>query len=271
MQGNDMSNAVLKTRSTTPRKRHHDAGRNIPIVPPKSRALPVAETIQVEVAQLAAAEHPHWYRSDAYELWNALTHGAGLVMAMLGAIVMGTAVYTTGDPWRIAGCGVFVATMMAVYAASTLSHSGFASQWRTFLRRVDQGVIYLLVVGTYTPFGLAYLRTGAGWLLLVVLWTGAIAGLVSKVCFSHRLDSGLIWTYVTLGVLPTITIPWLMGVLPAITSFWMFLGGGFYLVGTIFLVNDSRSRPFHAIWHLLVIAGSACHFMGILAAVTAAG
>jgi hemolysin III len=131
-------------------------------------------------------------------------------------------------------------------------------------------VIYLLVVGTYTPFGLAYLRTGAGWLLLAALWTGAIAGFLSKVFFAHRIDSGLIWTYVILGLLPTVTIPWLWGAIPAITSLWMFLGGAFYLVGTIFLLNDSRRRPFHAIWHLLVIAGSTCHFMAILAAVARA-
>ena len=266
-----MPNAVLKARSTAARKRRHDAGRDIPIVPPKSRALPVEETVQPVLAQpVVVPQHPAWYRSDAYELWNALTHGAGLALSIIGALVMGAAVYTTGDPWRIAGCGVFVATMMAVYAASTLSHSGFASRWRTFLRRVDQGVIYLLVVGTYTPFALAFLRTGPGWFLLATLWVGAIIGCLSKVLFGHRLESGLIWTYVTLGVLPTITIPWLWGTIPAITSVWMFLGGGFYLAGTIFLLNDSRRRPFHAIWHLLVIAGSTCHFMGILSAVARA-
>ena len=54
------------------------------------------------------SQYPAWYRSDAYELVNATTHGAGLVLSMVGALVMST-VLTTGDPWRIAGCGVFVA------------------------------------------------------------------------------------------------------------------------------------------------------------------
>jgi hemolysin III len=216
---------------------------------------------------LSAAHWPAWYRSEAYELVNALTHGTGLLLSILGAVLMGAAVLTTGDVWRIAGCGVFVFAMMAVYAASTLSHSGFAIRWRGFLRRVDQGVIYLLVVGTYTPFGLAYLRTGAGWLLLVALWTGAIAGLVSKIWFSHRLDSCLVWTYIVLGALPTLTIPWLWNSVPAGTGPWMFAGGLFYLAGTIFLINDVRWRPFHAIWHLLVMAGTTCHFVAILWAV----
>jgi hemolysin III len=265
-----MSNAVLKTRRAPVRKQRRDAGRNVSSVPPKACAPTLRIVPQPEETPTAIAEHPAWYRSDAYELWNALTHGAGLVLSIVGALVMGVMVLSTGDPWRIAGCGVFVAAMMTVYAASTLSHAGFASRWRTFLRRIDQGTIYLLVVGTYTPFGLAFLRSGAGWFLLAVLWIGAIVGFLSKVLFAHRIDSGLIWTYVTLGVLPTITIPWLWNVIPAGTGPWMFLGGAFYLVGTFFLINDARVKPFHAIWHLLVIAGSACHFLGILSAVASA-
>jgi hemolysin III len=239
-------------------------------VPAKSRALTLKFAPQPEETPAAAPAHPAWYRSDAYELWNALTHGAGLALSIVGALVMGATVYTTGDPWRIAGCGVFVAAMMAVYAASTLSHSGFAARWRTSLRRLDQGVIYFLVVATYTPFGLAYLRTGAGWLLLAALWTGATAGFLSKFFFTHRLDANLLWTYVLLGALPTVTIPWLWNDVPIGATLWMFFGGICYLLGTIFLINDARKKPFHAIWHLLVIAGSVCHFLGILSSVASA-
>jgi hemolysin III len=66
------------------------------------------------------------------------------------------------------------------------------------------------------------------------------------------------------------TIPWLWPMVPAGTGPWMFLGGMCYLVGTVFLINDSRVRHFHAVWHLLVIAGTTCHFLGILSAVASA-
>lgn len=266
-----MSNAVLRTRQTSVRKHRHVVSTNGTSAPRKTDRLHPAITNQsAPEPPVRELEHPAWYRSDAYEFVNALTHGAGLALSIVGALVMGGMVLSTGDPWRIAGCGVFVGAMMAVYTASTLSHSGFAARWRSFFRRLDQGTIYLLVVGTYTPFGLAFLRNGAGWFLLVVLWIGAIVGFASKVLFAHRLDSGLIWTYVTLGVLPTITIPWLWNTIPAGTGPWMFLGGAFYLAGTYFLINDHRVKPFHAIWHLLVIAGTACHFLGILSAVASA-
>ncbi len=267
-----MSSAVLKTRRAPLRKRRPNAGPIVSNVPHKSRALPLLNASQSKPAAAATTQqHPAWYRSDAYEFMNALTHGAGLALSVVGALVMGVTVATSGDAWRIAGCGLFVASMLAVYATSTLSHSSFAAHWRDFLRRLDQGVIYFLVVATYTPFGLAYLRTGAGWLLLAALWTGAIVGFVSKMLFAHRLDTGLLWTYVALGVLPTITIPWLWPHVPPGTGPWMFAGGMFYLVGTIFLINDARVRHFHTVWHLLVIAGSACHFLGILSAVASAG
>ncbi len=215
--------------------------------------------------------YAEWQRSAPDETVNALTHGAGLMMAIIGAIVMAATLWGHGDGWRIAGCGVFLASMLAVYAASTLSHSISHPRWKYLFRRVDQGVIYLLVVGTYTPFGLAYLRTGAGWLLLAALWAGAVAGFFAKVVFAHRVNDGSIWTYVVLGLLPTVVIPWLWNSVPAGTTAWMAVGGICYLVGTFFLSFDARVRHFHAVWHLLVIAGTTCHFLGILAAVARAG
>jgi hemolysin III len=261
-----MSNTALKARPMPTRKQRRTASPNIASLSNASYARPKSEVCQAA----ATPQYPAWYRSNEYELVNALTHGTGLVLALVGALVMGIVVASTGDVWRIIGCGIFVGSMIAVYAASTLSHSGFAARWRTFFRRLDQGVIYFLVVATYTPFGLAYLRTGAGWLLLAALWTGAIVGFLSKFVLAHRLDSNLLWTYVVLGVLPMITIPWLWSVVPLAATFWMIVGGACYLGGTIFLKNDARKRHFHAVWHVLVIAGTACHFLGILSAVASA-
>ena len=188
-----------------------------------------------------------WQRTEVDEFINTITHGIGFMLAVIGALVMGGIVWRYGDVWQMAGCGVFVASLVAVYAASTLSHSCSSLRWKSFFRRLDQGVIYFLVVATYTPFGLGYLRTGAGWLLLAALWMGTLAGFLSKVLFAHRVDASSIWTYVALGVLPTITVPWLWTMVPAGTGPWMFLGGICYLLGTIFLVNDTRVRHFHAV------------------------
>jgi len=218
----------------------------------------------------ALVHHSAWRRSATDELVNALTHALGFVLAVVGGLVMVVNVMAHGDPWRIAGCGVFVASLVAVYAASTLSHSSTSVRWKAFFRRLDQGFIYLLIVGTYTPFGLAYWRTPAGWLLLGALWTVAVLGFFSKIFLGHRVHSVSMWSYITLGWLPVLAVPSMVHSVPLVIGGWMLVGGLCYTAGTFFLVFDTRVRHFHAVWHLLVIAGSAFHFLGIFSAVASA-
>ncbi len=217
------------------------------------------------------SQHPVWQRTDAEEFINTLTHGLGLVLAVIGALIMGWSVRQYGDAWRMAGCGIFAASLVAVYAASTLSHSCSNVRWKSFFRRLDQGFIYFLIVATYTPFGLAYFRTGVGWLLLITLWTAALFGFFSKVVFAHRVHQISIWTYVALGWIPWVALPALKNTVPIVSGWWMLGGGMCYLLGTLFLWYDARVRHFHAVWHLLVIAGSVCHFLAIFESVARAG
>ena len=205
-----------------------------------------------------------WRRFDADELVNAATHGLGLALSLCGAIVMVASVLTQGDAWRVAGCGVYLASLVAVYAMSTLSHAFTAPQLRSLFRRLDQGFIYLLIVATYTPFSLAYLRTWPWWTLLGVMWAIALWGFASKVLFAHRVEAVRIWPCIVLGWLPIIAAPSLMHMIPVAVLWWMLAGGLFYSLGTLFLIYDNKARFFHAIWHLFVIGGSACHFLAIL-------
>lgn len=212
-------------------------------------------------------QHAVWQRSTREEFVNTLTHACGFLLAVAGGLLMIWSVLRHGDIWRILGCGVFAASLMAVYAASTLSHSVTCVRWKGFFRQLDQGCIYFLIVATYTPFGLAYLRTGAGWMLLGGLWTAAFLGFFSKVVLAHRVHDISMWTYIALGWLPLIAVPTLRHTVPVDSSGWMFGGGACYLLGTFFLFYDARVRHFHAIWHVLVIAGSVCHFLGIMESV----
>jgi hemolysin III len=208
-------------------------------------------------------QHAVWQRTGDEEFINTLTHGFGLVLAVLGGLAMIWSVLRHGDFWHITGCGIFAVSLIAVYAASTLSHSATSVEWKSLFRRLDQGCIYFLIVATYTPFGLAYLRTDGGWMLLGGLWTAAIVGFFSKVVLAHRVHDISMWTYIVLGWLPLIAVPMLRQTVPVDSTMWMLVGGACYLFGTFFLFFDTRVRHFHAVWHLLVIAGSLCHFLGI--------
>jgi hemolysin III len=197
------------------------------------------------------------------ELVNAVTHGIGLVLSIVGAIVLIARSHSQGDAYLVAGCTVFSMTLIAVYAASTLSHVPSGPRLRHLLRRLDQGSIYLLIVGTCMPFALVYLRTGWWFLFFGVMWTVALCGFVSKTMFSHRLEGVALWIYVLLGWIPIVTAPSLIQVLPAAALWWMLVGGLCYTCGTLFLVYDNRHPLFHGVWHMFVIAGSSCHFVAI--------
>lgn len=198
------------------------------------------------------------------ERLNILTHGLGFALAIPAALYL-TFVATRGaDPWRIAGCAAFGGCLVALYGASFLSHLFATHDKRAVFRSLDQGCIYLLIVATYTPFSLAHLRTPAWWAFLSALWMLAWLGFASKVFFGHRVEAVSLWIYVALGWAPIIAAPALVGDIPNAALYWMLAGGLFYTGGTAFLVFDRYAYWFHAIWHLMVIAGSACHYYAIL-------
>ena len=202
--------------------------------------------------------------SQAEELVNAVTHGIGLVLSIMGAIVLIAHSHSQGNAYLVVGCTVFSMTLIAVYAASTLSHTPLGPRLRHLFRRLDQGFIYLLIVGTCMPFALVYLRTGWWFLFFGVMWTVALWGFVSKTLFSHRVDTVAVWIYVLLGWMPIATVPSLLEVVPAAALWWMLVGGLCYTCGTLFLVYDNRHPFFHGVWHMFVLAGSTCHFLTIL-------
>jgi hemolysin III len=207
------------------------------------------------------------FRPKADELLNSLTHGIGFLLSVVGAVVLIGQVVTHGDAWRCTGCGIYAVALMGVYACSTLSHSTTEPEMKRWFRILDQAFIYLLIVGTYTPFALAYLRT-TGWLtFLAAMWAIAILGFLSKLLLAHRVDAVAVWIYVALGWMPLVAAIPLVDIAPIFALWWMFAGGLCYTLGTAFLMNDHRVPRFHAIWHLMVIAGSAFHFFAILHAV----
>lgn len=208
-------------------------------------------------------------RSPLEELVNSLTHGVGLIFSLAGALILFLSIEPL-DPWRVAGCGIFAASLVAVYAASTLSHAVASPKLRHTFRTLDQSCIYLLIVGTYTPFALEYLRFGAWLFFLMLLWMIALVGFCSKMFFAHRINAVTIWSYLLLGWLPILPTNAYFSLVPMGALTWILIGGLCYTCGTLFLILDHRRFQFHAIWHLFVVAGSACHYGAVLTFVASA-
>jgi len=198
------------------------------------------------------------------EFANTVTHGFGLLLSVVGTVVLMSIAISHGNAWRLMGCGLFSVSLISVYAASTLSHAVSNPPLRKWFRALDQGLIYLLIVGSYTPFALVYHNTGWWPLFLGLMWIIALIGFISKILYTHRLFNVPLWSYLLLGWLPVIPTFVNYGSVPTDVWRWIIAGGICYTVGTIFLVVDIKRFHFHAIWHLFVIAGSVCHFLGIL-------
>lgn len=194
------------------------------------------------------------------ELVNTITHGLGFVLSLIGAIALVAAARSI-EPGLAISCVVYAITLVVVYAISTLSHAVSQPRSKERLRAWDQGAIYLLIAGTYTPFACLYLPSPARVMVLAGLWSVAVVGFLSKVWWQHRVVEFKAQSYVWFGWLPALTV---MHQVSLACFSWMALGGLMYTVGTLFLVLDRQVRFFHATWHLFVMAGSACHYFAIM-------
>lgn len=199
-------------------------------------------------------------RPQREETANAITHGLATVLAVVGAVWLMVSVSGSGNPALIVACLVYAISMVGVFFCSTMSHLMKTSGSRRLFRKLDQAFIYLFIVATYTPFSVAFLDATLWWILLGAMWLVAITGFVSKIFRSHRIDTVSIWGYVALGWMPALGGLPLSRLAPAGASWGIVAGGVLYTIGTIFLFNDGKVWYFHAIWHLMVVAGAAVHW-----------
>ncbi len=193
------------------------------------------------------------------ETANQWTHGLGFVLSLGAAAVMVNAVWSQPDMLRTAGCLIYLATLVGLYAASTLSHSFEDPARRSFYRTLDQVCIFLLAAGSFTPFAMTHLRGGWGWGVFLAMWGLACVGIVVRLLRGEGAVAFLF--YVLLGWMPVLTLGRVFD-LGGSHGLALVIGGGLaYTGGLWFLVNDGRHRYLHAAWHLCTITGSACHFL----------
>jgi hemolysin III len=197
------------------------------------------------------------------ELLSALTHGLGLLISAAAVAYLLTFVLTLGSWPRLAACAVYGGTLIAMYAASTALHAAQRPDLKRRFQLCDHVAIYLLIAGTYTPFLAALRENGTGLFMLASVWALAAAGITTKVKHADRLAETSPLPCLALGWLVLAVIKPLMSVLPVGGLILLVAGGISYSVGMIFYCQDDK-RFFHAIWHVLVMAGSAFHFAAIL-------
>jgi hemolysin III len=198
---------------------------------------------------------------------RALLHGVAALAAAIGVALLARA--ASGGRHLVAGL-IYSVTLVAMYTVSVLYHAvGWQDQRRLLVQRLDHSMIFLVVAGTFTPFGVVVLD---GWLrvvLLAVVWSTALVGITLKFILpriSTRLSVAL---QHAMGWLSLVAVPWIWQRLGAGAVWWLLAGGVAYSLGTVvFALRRPRLaiRTFshHELFHLLVIVGSVCHFLSVL-------
>ena len=202
------------------------------------------------------------------EIFNAVTHivgGAFGIVALALGIVFAS---IFNDVWAIVSVIVYGICMILAYTASSIYHFLRENRAKRLFRIFDHCTIFLLIVGTYTPFCLVTLRTvGAwGWALFGALWFLAVIGITLKAIFMHnkfvkRLGMAI---YLGMGWCAVIAIVPIIKVVHP-TGIWLTVAGGIvYTVGAVFYAFGRKARYIHSVWHLFVLAGTILHFFAIL-------
>ena len=195
---------------------------------------------------------------------NSVTHGLGLLASLVALPVLLFAASKQNDPIQVTAAAIYGASLVALYGASTLYHSFVHSPARRILRMIDHSMIYVLIAGSYTPFALGPLRGTLGYSLLAAAWVMAFVGIALKA----RRGIGRAWLtiapYIAMGWISVLAIRPMLANIGVTGVLWLLAGGIFYTGGVVFYANDKRMRYGHAMWHLCVLAGSACHFVAVL-------
>ncbi len=210
------------------------------------------------------AKHYHLISYSAgEELINRLTHGFAAILSLAGLVIMVVVTGRTGDSYRIVSASVFCGTLSLFYVISTLYHTFREPRVRYIFRILDHAGIFLVIAGSYTPFTLVSLREGNGWVLFYVVWGLALSGAIFKSFMTHRLAFLAPVFYIGMGWLIVVEFEALMNTVSLDGVVWLVAGGLFYSFGIIFYAID-RIPYNHAIWHVFVMAGSACHYLAVL-------
>ena len=197
------------------------------------------------------------------EVANCATHGLGLALSVAGFAALVVLAWGYGDAWHLTSCGVYGASLVALYLASTLYHGVRAPRAKQLLQALDHCGIYLLIAGTYTPFTLVTLRGPWGWTLFGLVWGLALAGILFRVLCGTRYRPLAVASYVMLGWLCVVAVKPILELVPLGALAWIAAGGLAYTTG-VFFFAAKRIPHHHAIWHLFVLGGSICHYVAVL-------
>lgn len=200
--------------------------------------------------------------SPLEESINIGSHKFGIFISSLALIALVLRAIQIGTAWHIISFSIFGLSLLSLYIASTIYHSSKTDKHRIRLRVFDHSSIYVLIAGTYTPYALVTLQGKIGWIIFGLTWGMALIGIILKLFFTGRFTIVSTLMYVFMGWIIIFAIKPLIAAFSVGGIRWLFLGGIAYTVGgTLYAIKKIKFN--HAIFHILVLVGSMCHFISI--------
>lgn len=198
---------------------------------------------------------------------SSLTHMVGAILAIpiLISLVYLSLEYAT--PWHALGFFVFGVSLFLLYAASATYHAVHAKESTIqFLRRIDHMMIFVLIAGTYTPICLVMLHGTVGIALLTLVWSMAIAGVLVKLFWLNAPRWLSTVLYVVMGWSALLVFKPILEIIPPKDFGLLLLGGILYTVGAVIYATKwpkitGKWIGFHEIFHIFVLAATACHVL----------
>ncbi|MDR2920812.1 MAG: hemolysin III family protein [Tannerella sp.] len=193
---------------------------------------------------------------------NALSHGLGILIGILGGGYLLQIAITSGNPWAVGSMLLYLLGMLASYISSTLYHACRPSPRKNLLRKFDHASIYLHIAGSYSPVTLVTLREAGywGWGLFSFIWLCAITGMILSF-YKLKAHSHLkTICYVVMACSIIVAFKPLYAIVPANFIYWLLAEGFFYIAGAVFY--SLHKMPYmHTVFHLFVLGGTICHMV----------
>ena len=200
---------------------------------------------------------------------SALTHFIAMLTAMVAATPLLIKAASVPGTMHLKALSVFIVSMILLYAASTVYHTFDISEHvNKLLRKIDHMMIFILIAGSYTPICLITLKGRTGLILLSIVWGIAIVGILIKAFWVYcpKWVSSIL--YIGMGWTCVLAFTQIFHSLSPAAFGWLLAGGIIYTIGGIIYalklpIFNSKHKNFgsHEIFHLFVMAGSACHFI----------
>ena len=201
--------------------------------------------------------------SISEEIANSITHGIGILLAIVAFETLTAFASIYGNIWHIISVSVYGVTLILLYTASTLYHSIQNPSTKNIFQALDHSSIYILIAGTYTPFMLVNLRGPWGWSLFAMIWCLAFFGAVVQFGKTMRWRGVSLISYVVMGWAIIVAIKPLIASVALGGIILLLIGGLSYTSGILFYRWD-KLKFHHAVWHIFVLAGSILHFFAVL-------